>query len=179
MRLDRVPPRAPKAHCVHVVIDTPAGSPNKYKFDPELGLFRVSRVLPSGLVFPHDFGSIPGTCAEDGDALDVLVLGLPPTFPGCLITARLIGVLRARQREGGKTIRNDRLIGVGETPVNASPIRRLQDLKGSQLHDIEHFFRSYNEAQGRRFDITGHGDRNSALAALERAIRSYQRQGHS
>jgi inorganic pyrophosphatase len=175
MRYDRVPPRSPDGSCVHVIVDTPAGSANKYKFDEEMGLFRVSRVLPSGLVFPYDFGSVPGTRAADGDALDVLVLGLPPTFPGCLITARLIGVLRARQSEGGKTVRNDRLIGVGQTPVNTASVRRLQDLREQQLTDIEHFFKSYNEAQGRSFKITGRGDRRSANAALERAIRTYQR----
>ncbi len=175
MRFDRVPARSPERDCVHVIIDTPAGSANKYKFDDELGVFRVSRVLAAGLTFPHDFGSIPGTCAADGDPLDVLVIGLPPTFPGCLITARLIGMLRARQTEGGKSIRNDRLIGVGLTPVNPSPIRKLQDLESRQLTDIEHFFKSYNEAQGRRFNITGRGDRNSAQAALERAIRAHQR----
>lgn len=175
MRFDRVPPRSPDGHCVHVIVDTPAGSANKYKFDEELGLFRVSRVLPSGLVFPHDFGSVPRTRAADGDALDVLVLGLPPTFPGCLVTARLIGVLRARQLEAGKTVTNDRLIGVGETPVNHTPIHRLQDLQAQQLADIERFFKSYNEAQGRSFKITGRGDQRAAHAALERAIRTYQR----
>jgi inorganic pyrophosphatase len=129
MRFDDVPPCEPEGDRVHVVIDTPAGSRNKYKFDEKLGIFRLSRVLPAGLVFPHDFGSVPGTRAADGDPLDVLVLGLPPTFPGCLITVRLIGVLHARQVEHGKSIRNDRLIGVGETPVNVSPVRALEDIE--------------------------------------------------
>lgn len=173
MNFNSIPPRAAVGNRVHVVIDTPAGSRNKYKFDEELGLFRVSRVLPGGLVFPHDFGSIPGTRAADGDALDVVVVGLPPTFPGCVVTAKLIGVLRARQVEHKKTIRNDRLIGVGETPVNESPLQRLEDLEPRQLADMERFFEVYNAAQGREFKITGRGDRRSAEAALERAIRSY------
>src|SRR5579863_1345299 len=117
MRFDHLSPRTPDGHHVQVVVDTPAGSANKYKFDTERGLFRVSRVLPVGLVFPHDFGSIPGTCASDGDPLDVILLGVPPTFPGCLVAARLIGVLHAQQVEGDETITNDRLIAVGETPV--------------------------------------------------------------
>ena len=111
-----VPPRERGTGRIHVIIDTPAGSRNKYKFDPQLQLFRVSRILPIGMAFPYDFGSIPGTCAEDGDALDVLVLGLAPTFPGCLTTARLIGVLRAWQVEHGKRVTNDRLLAVAETP---------------------------------------------------------------
>lgn len=173
MKLERVPPRASRSH-VHVLIDTPAGSANKYKLDEECGLFRVSRRLPEGMVFPHNFGSIPGTRAADGDALDVLVLGLPPAFPGCLITARLIGVLQASQVESGKSVRNDRLIGVGETPVNRSSMRHLSDLPAQQLADIENFFRSYNAAQGREFSITGRNGPSAAEAALRRAIREFE-----
>ena len=174
MRLDDVPPCDPARNWVHVIIDTPAGSRNKYKFDEEWGLFRISRVLPDGLVFPCDFGSVPGTRSADGDPLDVLVLGLPPTFPGCLITVRLIGVLHAHQVEHGKTLRNDRLISVGETPVNRSSVRGLRDIVPSQLDGIARFFESYNAAQGRTFKITGRGGRPAAQAALKAAMRAWR-----
>jgi inorganic pyrophosphatase len=174
MGLENIPPCEPGGERVHVVIDTPAGSRNKYKFDEKLGLFRVSRVLPAGLVFPYDFGSVPGTRAADGDPLDVLVLGLPPTFPGCLITARMVGLLRARQVEHGKTVRNDRLIGVGETPVNQSSIRGLRDIEPEQLEAIARFFETYNAAQGRTFKISGRGDRSAAQAALKTAMRAWK-----
>jgi inorganic pyrophosphatase len=176
VNLDRIPPRAPGGNLVHVIIDTPAGSANKYKFDEDLGLFRLSRVMPEGMVFPHDFGSIPGTRAADGDALDVMVIGLRPTFPGCLVTVRLIGVLHARQVEKAKTLRNDRLIGIGETAVNKSSIRGLGDLGAQQVADIELFFKGYNEAHGREFKIKGRGDRRSAETALEQAIQAYRRE---
>src|SRR5690349_3177236 len=104
MNLDQLPPREPKSARVHVVVDTPAGSANKYKFDAGYGVFRVSRKLPDGMVFPHDFGSIPGTRAQDGDPLDVLVIGLPATFPGCRLTVRLLGVLHAYQVERGRKV---------------------------------------------------------------------------
>ncbi len=158
---------------MHVLIDTPAGSANKYKLDEECGLFRVSRRLPEGMAFPHNFGSIPGTRAADGDPLDVLVLGLAPAFAGCLVTARLLGVLQASQVERGKSIRNDRLIGVGETPVNRSSLRQLSDLPSQQLADIENFFRSYNAAEGREFRIVGRSGPRAAEAALRRAIRAF------
>jgi inorganic pyrophosphatase len=174
MRFDDVPPREADSDRVHVVIDTPAGSPNKYKFDEKLGIFRLSRVLPAGLVFPYDFGSVPGTRAADGDPLDVLVLGLPPTFPGCLITARLIGILRAQQVENGKATRNDRLIGVAETPVNSSPIHGLRDIEPGLLDGIARFFASYNAAQGRTFKVTGRGGRPAAQAALKGAMRAWR-----
>ena len=117
-RLHDFPVRDPKTDLINVVVDTPRGSRNKYKYDEKLGVFRLSRVLPAGMAFPYDFGSIPRTRADDGDALDILVLVDAPTFPGCLLNVQLLGVLRAKQREKGKTVRNDRLIAVAQTPVN-------------------------------------------------------------
>jgi inorganic pyrophosphatase len=168
-----IPPREAGSGRVHVVIDTPAGSRNKYKYDEELDIFRISRVLPQGAVFPHDFGSIPGTRAEDGDALDVLALHLAPAVPGCLVTVKLIGVLHAEQREGGRIIRNDRLIGVIDTPVNPARLEDLQQLDQEDLRAIEHFFSSYNAFQGRPFDIRSRGGSGDAMQTLERAIQAH------
>jgi inorganic pyrophosphatase len=164
--------RDPDSNLVRVVIDTPRGSRNKYKFDEQLALFKLSRVLPAGMSFPYDFGSIPGTCAEDGDALDVLVLAESPLVVGCLVLVHLIGVIRAQQTESGKTIRNDRLIAVLETTVNKPTLRDLQELPDQHVQDIEHFFRSYNQAQGRPFRITGRGGPEVAEQMLSRAERS-------
>jgi inorganic pyrophosphatase len=158
---------------VRVVIDTPGGSRNKYKFDEKTELFRVSRILPAGMSFPHDFGSIPGTCAEDGDPLDVLVLETPPTFPGCLLSVRLIGQLRAHQIERGKRIRNDRLIGVAVTPVNRPRLTRLSAVEAAHLRAIEEFFVSYNRAQGRVFRIDGRDGPREAQRALQRAEQAF------
>ncbi len=148
---EAISPWQPKTKLVNVIIDTPRGSRNKFKFDEELGCFKLSRILPVGHVFPYDFGSIPGTRGEDGDALDVLVVMDEPAFPGCLITTRLIGVLVACQAEKGRTISNDRLIGVPQTPDNMPTIHELLVLGTSVLAQIEHFFVSYNAAQHRRF----------------------------
>jgi inorganic pyrophosphatase len=172
--LDKIPPRA-EGGLVNVVIDTPGGSRNKYKFDEELGIFRISRILPVGMAFPYDFGSVPGTRAEDGDPLDVLVLMHAPTFPGCLVTVQLIGILRAEQVEA-KRVRNDRLIAVPVTSVNRAPIRELSQMNREQLHGIEEFFISYNRAQGRTFRITGRLGARAADAALERAVRAFRKE---
>ena len=171
-----VPPREAGRGRIHVIIDTPAGSRNKYKFDPHLRLFRVSRVLPVGMAFPYDFGFIPGTCAQDGDALDVLVMGLAPAFPGCLTTARLVGMLRAWQVEDGERITNNRLLAVAETPVNRASIRDLRALEPRLLHELEHFFESYNRAQGREFRIVARAGRGAAEAVLSRGIRLFAKQ---
>jgi len=102
------------ASLVRVIIETPKGCRNKYKYDPEIGAFKLSKVLPEGMVFPYDFGFIPGTKAEDGDPIDVLLLMDQPAFAGCVIESRLIGVLEAEQSKQGETERNDRLIAVAD-----------------------------------------------------------------
>jgi inorganic pyrophosphatase len=165
-----VGPRDAESKLVNVIIDTPRGSRNKFKFDEKLGCFRLSRILPVGHSFPYDFGSVPGTRADDGDALDVLVLMDEPTFCGCLVGVKLIGVIAARQTEKGRTIRNDRLIAVPETPANKPRMRRLADLGQPQLDEIEHFFVAYNEAEGRRFKPDGRFGPTKAEQLLRQAI---------
>jgi inorganic pyrophosphatase len=159
---------------VHVVVDTPRGSRNKLKYDEELACFRLSRILPLGHAFPYDFGSVPRTRAPDGDALDVLVLLDAPTFPGCLVTVKLIGGLAAQQTERGKTLRNDRLIGAAQTPANPPAFDCLEDLGAERLDEIEHFFVSYNEAQGRQFEPRGRLGPEEAEKYLDAAVAAFR-----
>ena len=143
--------------------------------DETLGCFRLSRILPVGYSFPYDFGSIPGTRAEDGDALDVLVLLDEASFPGCLITVRFIGVISAQQTEKGRTIRNDRLVGAPQTPANKPEVRRLNELSQRRVAEIEHFFVAYNLAQGRPFKILGRQGPSRAEALLDAAIARFRK----
>ena len=99
------------AHILQVVIETPKGSRNKYAFDADQKIFSLRKVLPAGMAFPYDFGFLPRTIAGDGDPIDVLVLMDEPAFPGCLLRARLIGVIEGEQLDKAGKIRNDRLIG--------------------------------------------------------------------
>ena len=161
---------------VNVIVDTPRGSGAKLKYDRERGCFRLSHILPAGHTFPFDFGSIPGTLADDGDALDVLLLIDAPTAPGCLVKARLIGVLTAKQSEKGKTMRNDRLVAVPVTEVNRPRIRRLDELATARIGEIEHFFYSYNLAHGRRFKPLARLGPRRAEEILDAAIRKSQRE---
>src|SRR6266853_2076065 len=87
---------------IHVVIETPKGCQNKYKFDSNLRSFRLNRVLPDGMVYPYDFGFVPSSLADDGDPADVLLLMDAPAFPGCVVESRLIGVIEGEQDENGK-----------------------------------------------------------------------------
>ena len=149
-----LPARDRETGLVHVVVDTPKGSPVKFKYDPSKAGYTVAHILPAGAVFPFDFGSIPGTSAEDGDPMDVLILIEWPTFAGCVVPVKLIGALEAEQTQEGETFRNDRLIGVAEKSRAFADVSRLGDLPGKLLGEIEHFFVSYNEERGRGFRVT-------------------------
>jgi hypothetical protein len=111
--------RDPVTGAVVAVVETPRASRNKFNYDPEIGAFRLKRVLPLGSTFPYDFGFIPSTRAEDGDPLDVLLLVDEPAPVGCVVHVRLLGVIEAEQRElDGRRVRNDRLIAAGATPIS-------------------------------------------------------------
>jgi inorganic pyrophosphatase len=140
---------------LNVIIETPKGSRNKFKYDEKLGVFRLSGVLPAGAVFPFDFGYIPATRGEDGDPLDVLVLMDEPAFAGCLVPARLIGVIEAEQTEDGKTERNDRLVAVATDSHDHHEIESLDQISPHLVQEIEHFFVSYNTIKGKQFKPKG------------------------
>jgi inorganic pyrophosphatase len=164
------------AGLVNVVIESPRGSRCKYKFDEKQGLFLLHKLLPLGSSFPYAFGFIPSTLGEDGDPLDVLVLLGEPLFTGCVAPIRLIGVLEAEQTDSdGKTVRNDRLIGVVETLVNPAEPTALEEVGEQTLREIEHFFVSYNEIEGRQFKCLGRGSAKQALALVEKGRSRAQR----
>lgn len=141
---------------LHVVIDTPKGSRNKFAWDEDLALFELAGVLPAGAVFPYDFGFIPNTRGEDGDAIDVLVLMDEPAFSGCLVASRLLGVIEAEQTETDGTIeRNDRLIAVSAKSRTHGHLKALDQINEELVDEIEHFFVSYNAAKGKKFKPLG------------------------
>src|SRR5277367_6893216 len=97
---------------LRVVIETPKGSRNKYAFNADEHMFELKKVLPAGMTFPYDFGSVPSTKADDGDPVDVLVLMDEPAFAGCVLSCRPIGVIQGEQGDKKKKIRNDRIVAV-------------------------------------------------------------------
>ncbi len=141
---------------LNVVIDTPKGCRNKYAFDFDVNGYVLKTVLPKGILFPFDFGSIPGTIAQDGDPLDALILMDEPAFCGCLVHSRLLGVIEATQKEkDGKAERNDRLIAVAAESHTHSAIKSITDLDPILLREIENFFISYNQVRGKKFKPLG------------------------
>src|SRR6187549_3420976 len=118
---------------LHVVVETPAGSRNKYAFDPARRTFVLRKVLPEGMMFPFDFGFIPSTLGEDGDPLDILVLMDAPAHVGCLIEVRIIGIIQAKQTEDGKTESNDRLLGVAIHSYDHEDLKSIDDVSKTLL----------------------------------------------
>ena len=139
---------------VTALVECPKGFNQKFDFDPKEQRFRLSKVLPAGLVFPFDFGMIPGTKGEDGDPLDIIVLDERGTFPGCLVDCRIIGAFQCEQTErDGKTMRNDRLVGIPDVSQLFSEIQELDELPEAILNQLEHFFKNYNEQAGKHFRV--------------------------
>lgn len=152
---------------VHVVIETPKGSANKYAYSETFGTFLFKMVLPEGTSFPYDFGLIPSTKGADGDPLDILVLLDAPAFPGCVLEARLLGVIEAEQRErDGTWQRNDRLIGVASKARTHAHVQALSDLRPGMLDEVEAFFAHYNQLAGKEFRVVRRGDAEAALALI-------------
>jgi inorganic pyrophosphatase len=153
--LQHLPFRDPESDLFQVIIETPKGSRNKYSYDAQRALFTLKGVLPAGASFPFDFGFLPSTLGQDGDPLDVLLLLDEPAFPGCLVLARVIGVLAVEQTKDGHTLRNDRFLAVAAISQTHQSIQDLQDLDKNLVAQIEHFFKSYTEMKGQELKITG------------------------
>lgn len=164
-KTNQLPPFDPQTGALNAIIETPKGSRNKYKYDEQTGFYKLSNVLPSGSLFPYDFGFIPSTQGGDGDPFDVLLLMEEPVFPGCLVQARLIGVIEAEA--DGK--RNDRLVAVTEDCKMYSRFQSLQDFPKDRLNEIEQFFVSYHRIEGKDFKLLGMRGPKRATKLLESA----------
>jgi inorganic pyrophosphatase len=134
---------------VNAVIEIPRGSSNKYEYDKELGIFRLDRPLYSPLFYPFDYGWIPGTLSADGDPLDVLVIGSHPTFCGCLVTCRPLGVLMMRDEKGA----DEKILARIVHDPRFHGVRRLSHVSEHILKEIEHFFQVYKTLEEKQVQI--------------------------
>jgi inorganic pyrophosphatase len=161
-----------KDSLLQVIIETPKSSRNKYAFDPDQEIFSLKKVLPAGMAFPYDFGFLPRTIADDGDPIDVLVLMDEPAFPGCLLLARLIGVIEGERLDGKKRIRNDRLVAIAEANHMYANIKRLEDLPRHFLKELEDFFVNYHRLEGKQYKLLGCKDVATARTLIKKAQRA-------
>ena len=154
---------------VNAIIEVPGGQANKYEYDKSLHLFRLDRPLYASVHYPGDYGFIPSTLADDGDALDILVLLGQPTFPGCLVAARPVGVLEMLDQK----VRDEKVLAVAVSSPLHKEVHRHTDLFPHLLREIEHFFAIYKELEGKHTDVRGWGDAEQAKKLVMQCHRRF------
>jgi inorganic pyrophosphatase len=149
---------------VEVIIEIPKGQRNKYEMDHETGRIRLDRMLFTSTRYPSDYGFIEDTLADDGDPLDALVLLEEPTFPGCLITCRVIGMFRMRDEKG----LDDKILCVPATDPRWKHLQDINDVPEFDRLEIQHFFEVYKALEpGKCVEGAAWADRSAAEAQVE------------
>lgn len=165
MDLTKIPAQ-PKPGLLNVLIEIPAGSKNKYEFDKDLNAFALDRVLFSSVQYPYDYGFVPNTLADDGDPLDGMVLMDQPTFPGCVITARPIGMLE--MIDGGD--RDEKILCVPVEDPRYSDVKSLSDVAQHRLDEIAEFFRTYKNLEKKVTEILGWKDIDAVMPVVQKSV---------
>jgi inorganic pyrophosphatase len=170
LTIDSIEPFDEDKKCWKVIIETPQGSNLKYALDEETERLTVKKALPEGMIFPFNFGMIPGTVADDGDPIDVLVFNEGPLVAGCLLHVKPVGVIKAEQSDGKKTFRNDRIIGQAIPKEAPTELEELK-LTKKTISQIEFFFKAYNKAYGKKFKVLGIGTAKKAIELVKDAAK--------
>lgn len=153
--------RAPEI--VNSVIEIPSGEVNKYEYDKKLDIFRLDRNLHSPVHYPGDYGFIPRTLSQDGDALDVLVLVDKPTFPGCLVEVRPIGMLEMVDQG----VKDEKILGVSIGNPRYADIKDYSEIFEHFLLEISHFFSTYKDLEGKLVSMKGWHSAEVARAVIQ------------
>ncbi|MBM3250975.1 MAG: inorganic pyrophosphatase [Candidatus Nealsonbacteria bacterium] len=159
---------------INVVVDIPKGSKNKYEYQEDRGYFKLDRTLYSPLFFPFEYGFIPQTISGDGDSLDVILLTTYPTFPGCVISARPIGVLFMKDEKGV----DDKIVAVPLEKIDPR-FKEVQDIDGLGEHlkkEIELFLADYKKLETEKYkfvEVKGWGDAGQAKEIIKKAVEQY------
>jgi inorganic pyrophosphatase len=160
-------PEAPAR--MNVVVEIPRGSRNKYELDKQTGMFRLDRLLYSAVHYPGDYGFFPQTYAQDDDPLDAIVMTTVPTFPGCVIEVRPIGIFRMTDREE----MDEKVLCVPARDPLYDEYRGLGDVAPHYLKEVEHFFTVYKDLEGVRVHPMGWEDEKSARTTIIEAMARY------
>ncbi|HHO58156.1 inorganic diphosphatase [Oceanithermus desulfurans] len=158
---------------VHMIIEVPHGSANKYEFDEETGMVKLDRVLPGAQFYPGDYGFIPQTLAEDGDPLDGIILSSYPLLPGVLVETRVIGLLHMEDEKGP----DSKVLAVVAEDPRLDAIQDLGDVPQGKRDEIANFFETYKALEakkGKWVKVTGWGGRDAAVAEVEACMKRYR-----
>ncbi len=172
MVLDKLGPGKKAPEEVNVFIEIPMGSNVKYELDKETGLIKVDRILFTAMYYPFNYGFVPGTLEEDGDPVDILVIGNIPLHPGVILKARPIGVLLTEDEKG----KDAKIVAVPVSKIDPTwdNIKDINDLPAIIKEKIAHFFEHYKELErGKWVKVIGWDGREAALKRIEEAIRRY------
>jgi inorganic pyrophosphatase len=154
------------------MVEIPKGSRNKYEYDPARNVIKFDRMLFSAVHYPSDYGFIPGTLASDGDPLDALVLVWEPTFPGCMIESRPVGLFKMWDEKGP----DEKILCV---PINDplwNYINKLEDVPQHLLKEIEHFFKIYKDLEGKKTGVEGWHHVDAAFKVIEETRERFKAQ---
>ena len=163
-------PAQPEAGVINVLIEIPGGSKNKYEFDKDMNTFALDRVLFASVQYPFDYGFVPNTLADDGDPLDGMVMMDEPTFPGCVIAARPIGMLE--MIDGGD--RDEKILCVPTEDPRYKEVKSLKDVAPHRLEEIAEFFRTYKNLEKKETEILGWKDIDAVKPLVEECIKAYK-----
>lgn len=154
---------------MNVIIEIPKGAKNKYEIDKKTGMIALDRVMHTAQDYPFDYGFVPQTLWEDGDALDVIVLTTYPLAPGILVRCRPVGLLK--MIDSGDS--DDKIIAVPVDDPRFDSIKDLADVNQHTLKEIEHFFGTYKKIQAKEVETNGFEDKKSAEEAFDKSIKAY------
>ncbi len=155
---------------VHVIIEIPRGSENKYEMDKETGMLKLDRPLFSSVHYPGDYGYIPKTLWDDGDPLDIIVLTSHPVYPLTLAKVRVLGVVK--MIDGKES--DSKIIGVYDSDPRFSEYQDLEDIPKHKIKEVVHFFESYKKLQGKEVKILGIGNKKEAVNAIVFSKKKYE-----
>ncbi len=165
-----VPPGPDPPRIIHTIVEIPKGRRSKFEIDKDYGLIRLDRYLYSSAMYPGDYGIIPQTLAEDGDPLDVLVMVNEPTFSGCLIEARPIGLFKMTD----KGVNDFKVLAVPNTDPIFAETRDLWRVPPHYLREVEHFFATYKQLEGTEVRTLGWADVDKAREEIDASIQRYR-----
>lgn len=152
-----------------VIVEIPKGSRNKIEWDPEAKSFRLHRMLFTSVQYPADYGFFPETLASDGDPLDAVILVGEPTFTGCLIEVRPVGILKII--DGGET--DNKVLCVPVKDPHWSHVKKLSHVQEDLLNEIAHFFKVYKQLEKKKVKVLGWGGHHEAIRSIKRAFKRF------
>lgn len=162
-----------KQDVVNAIIEIPFRSRNKYEVDHETGKIKLDRVLYSAMGYPAEYGFLENTLALDGDPLDILVIGTEPTYPGCIVPARVIGYLEAVDNG----FEDYKLISVVDVDPRYNEVQTLEDLSPFILDEIKNFFENYKTLQKIEVKVGSYRNKEEALKLIETCKKRYEEKG--